>query len=158
MAEPDPGVNDKDIAVEITRNRGLPLAEIRVLWRLTFKRSAVPAGLSKHLLIFMLAWRLQEQAYGGHDPATIRLLDSYARGGAGKEERRFRQGTVLVREYQGGRHTVTVAPGGFIWREKSYPTLSAIARQITGTNWNGPRFFGLRQTRKQPVFAPEVRP
>jgi hypothetical protein len=123
-----------------------------------FKRSDVPVGLSKHLLIFMLAWRLQEQAFGGHDPATIRLLDSYARGGGGKEERRFRQGTVLVREYQGARHTVTVTREGFIWQEKPYPSLSAVARQITGTNWNGPRFFGLRQTRERPTNTPEIRP
>jgi len=60
MAGPDPELSDKDIAAEITRIRGLPLAEIRVLWRRTFKRSAVPSGLSKHLMVFMLAWRLQE--------------------------------------------------------------------------------------------------
>jgi len=130
MAGPDPETSDNDIAAEITRIRGLSLTEIRILWRRTFKRSDVPAGLSKHLLIFMLAWRLQEQAYGGHDPATVRLLDRYARGAGRKEERRLGDGTVLVREFQGARHTVTVAREGFIWQEKAYPTLSAIARQI----------------------------
>ena len=55
-------------------------------------------------------------------------------------------GTVLVREYQGERHTVTVVPSGFVWRETTYASLSTIARAITGTTWNGPRFFGLRTT------------
>ena len=53
-------------------------------------------------------------------------------------------GTVLVREYQGERHTVTVAPSGFVWRGTTYRSLSIIARAITGTAWGGPRFFGLR--------------
>jgi hypothetical protein len=158
MTEPDPGTSDQGIVAEIARIRALSLSEIRILWRRTFKRSDVPAGLSKRLLIFTLAWHLQERVHGGHDPATIKLLDRYARGSNGKEQRRFRQGTVLVREYQGARHTVTVAREGFIWQEKAYPTLSVIARQITGTNWNGPRFFGLRQAKERPAGASEVRP
>jgi hypothetical protein len=51
---------------------------------------------------------------------------------------------VLVREYQGERHTVTVVPGGYVWREATYASLSTIARAITGTAWSGPRFFGAR--------------
>jgi len=57
---------------------------------------------------------------------------------------------VLVREYQGERHTVTVVPGGYVWRENTYASLSTIARAITGTAWNGPRFFGLRTRRNKP--------
>jgi hypothetical protein len=57
---------------------------------------------------------------------------------------RLKAGTVLVREYQGERHTVTVVPGGFVWQGATYPSLSTTARAITGTAWNGPRFFGLR--------------
>ena len=56
---------------------------------------------------------------------------------------------MLVREYQGERHTVTVVPGGYVWRESTYASLSTIARAITGTAWNGPRFFGLRTRRDQ---------
>jgi hypothetical protein len=56
---------------------------------------------------------------------------------------------VLVREYQGERHTVTVVPGGYVWRESTYASLSTIARAITGTAWNGPRFFGLRIRRNE---------
>jgi hypothetical protein len=58
--------------------------------------------------------------------------------------RRLKPGTVLVREYEGTRHTITVTADGFVWQEKTYSSLSTIAQQITGTNWNGPRFFGLR--------------
>ena len=52
---------------------------------------------------------------------------------------------MLVREYQGERHTVTVVPGGYVWREATYPSLSTIARAITGTAWSGPRFFGINR-------------
>jgi hypothetical protein len=61
---------------------------------------------------------------------------------------------VLVREYQGERHTVTVVANGFLWREATYASLSTIARAITGTNWNGPRFFGLRID-KETTISPE---
>ena len=74
------------------------------------------------------------------------LLDGLAQGeGPGPDRlRRLKPGTVLVREYQGERHTVTVVPGGYVWNETTYASLSTIARAITGTTWNGPRFFGLR--------------
>jgi Protein of unknown function (DUF2924) len=64
-------------------------------------------------------------------------------------------GTVLVREYRGEQHTVTVVPGGYIWRENIYASLSIIARAITGTAWNGPRFFGLRTRRDQSEVPPK---
>jgi hypothetical protein len=59
--------------------------------------------------------------------------------------RRLKPGAVLVREYQGKRHTVIVVPEGFSWQDATYTSLSTIARTITGTAWNGPRFFGLRE-------------
>ena len=75
-----------------------------------------------------------------------KLLDGLARGDkpGADAPRRLKPGTVLVREYQGERHTVTVVPDGYLWREATYASLSTIARAITGTAWNGPRFFGLR--------------
>ena len=76
--------------------------------------------------------------------ATRTLLQGLARGQKPEGRRRLKPGTVLVREYQGERHTVTVVPGGFVWREATYASLSTNARAITGTAWNGPRFFGLR--------------
>jgi hypothetical protein len=93
----------------------------------------------------MIAYRIQEEAFGGLDRETVKLLDRLARGDKPSElNLRLKAGTVLVREYQGERHTVTVAAEGFAWRDATYSSLSTIAQAITGTKWNGPRFFGLR--------------
>ena len=90
----------------------------------------------------MIAWRLQERAFGGLDRESLRFLDGLARHG-GPPRRRLKPGTVLVRDYHGQRHTVTVVPSGFDWQGTTYSSLSAIARAITGTAWSGPRFFAL---------------
>ena len=90
----------------------------------------------------MIACRLQEQAFGGLDRESLSFLDGLARHG-GSPRRRLKPGTVLLRDYQGQRHTVTVVPEGFDWQGTRYPSLSAIARAITGTAWSGPRFFAL---------------
>ena len=132
------------IEAEIARIRSLGLDELRTLWRTTFRASA-PAGFTKDLIARFICWHLQEQAFGGLDPQTAKLLDGLARGHR-PPDRRLKAGTVLVREYQGERHTVTVVPGGYVWRENTYASLSTIARAITGTTWNGPRFFGLRSS------------
>ena len=92
----------------------------------------------------MIAWRLQEWAFGGLDRESLQFLDGLARHNGGSPRRRqLKPGTVLVRDYQGQRHTVTVASDGFDWQGTTYPSLSAIARVITGTAWSGPRFFAL---------------
>ena len=136
---------DAQLEAEIARIRSLSVHELRTLWRTTL-RSAPPAGFTKDLLGRALAYRLQEKAYGGLDKSTRKLLNALAgRNGAGAQlYERLKSGTVLVREYQGERHSVTVIPDGYVWREKIYPSLSAIALAITGTAWNGHRFFGLR--------------
>ncbi len=74
------------------------------------------------------------------------MLDAYGRQDADKVVlfRRLKPGTSVIREYQGVRHIVTISEGGFVWQGKTYDSLSAIAREITGARWNGPRFFGLR--------------
>jgi len=136
---PDP----EGLEAEIDRVRLLDLDGLRARWRTTF-RSSPPPALTKDLMARMVAWSIQEQALGGPDAATLKLLDSLARGEKPEDKRRLKPGTVLVREYQGGRHTVTVVPGGFLWRDTAYRSLSTVARAITGTAWNGPRFFGLR--------------
>ena len=93
-----------------------------------------------------LCWDIQEQAFGGLDPETAKHLDGLAQGNKPGMDRprRLKPGTVLLREYQGERHTVTVVANGYVWHETTYASLSTIARAITGTSWNGPRFFGLR--------------
>jgi hypothetical protein len=137
------------IEAEITRLRSLALDALRRRWQAVFGRMP-PAGLSKDLLGRMIACHLQERAFGGLDRESLRFLDALARYG-GSPRRRLKAGTVLVRDYQGRRHTVTVAPNGFDWQGTTYPSLSAIARAITGTAWSGPRFFALARRNGRPA-------
>jgi hypothetical protein len=133
------------VEAEIDRVRSLGFDELRALWRTTL-RSSPPSVLSKDLIARFLCWHLQEQALGGLDANCTKLLDGLARGdnGAADRPRHLKPGTVLVREYQGERHTVTVVADGFRWGDSTYRSLTTIARAITGTAWSGPRFFGVR--------------
>lgn len=133
------------LEAEIDRIRSLGLEELRTLWRTTLRSSPRPA-FTKDLIARFICWHIQEQALGGLDPETAKLMNGLAPGGTpGAERPRYlKPGTVLVREYQGERHTVTVVPSGFLWREVNYASLSTLARAITGTAWSGPRFFGVR--------------
>ena len=136
------------IEAEIARIRSLALDALQRRWQAVFGRTP-PAGVSKDLLGRMSAWRMQEQAFGGLDRESLRFLDSLARHD-GSPRRHLKPGTVLVRDYQGQRHTVTVAAVGFDWQGTRYASLSAIARAITGTAWSGPRFFALAQRNGTP--------
>jgi Protein of unknown function (DUF2924) len=132
------------IVAGIGHIRSLGIEALRQRWR-SMSGASPPQGLTKDIIARMIADRIQCEAFGGLDRETVKLLDRLAGGGKpGALNRRLKAGTVLVREYQGERHTVTVVPGGFSWQDRSYLSLSAIARAITGTAWNGPRFFGLR--------------
>jgi hypothetical protein len=132
------------IEAEVDQIRSLGIDALRATWRTLF--GAVPRkGLSKDMIGRMVAYRIQEEAFGGLDRETVKLLDRLGRGEKPDDlNRRLKPGTVLVREYNGERHIVTVAPDGFLWRDTTYSSLSIIAQAITGTKWNGPRFFGLR--------------
>ena len=142
------------IETEIEHIRSLGLDALRVRWRSIFGATP-PMAVSKDLLARMVAYRIQEKTFGGLDRTTIRLLDGMARGQKPGTDvkRRLKAGTVLVREYQGERHTVTVVPGGFVWQGTTYGSLSTIARTITGTPWGGPRFFGLRLRSTAPAAS-----
>jgi Protein of unknown function (DUF2924) len=129
------------IEAEIAHLRSLALDALRRRWRAVLGRTP-PAALSKDLLGRMVAWRMQEQAFGGLDRESLSFLEGLACHGS-SPRRQLKPGTVLVRDYHGQRHTVTVAPDGFNWQGTTYASLSAIARAITGTAWSGPRFFAL---------------
>ncbi len=146
------------IEKEIAHLKGLDLDGLRLSWRAALGRAA-PAHLPKYLLFRLLAYRLQAEAYGEVSRETVLFLESVARTNPGEEDRagstvalprqgRLKPGTVLVREHDGHQHHVMVADNGFAWNGKTYPSLSKVAHAITGTKWNGPRFFGLRE--KQP--------
>jgi hypothetical protein len=134
------------IEVEVVRIQSLKPDEVRALWRDTFRKE-VPRSLTRDLLVRTICWHIQEKAFGGHSPTILKLLAGYARGKPANTDRlrRLKPGTELVREYQGERHTVVITTQGFRWRGGDYPSLTAVARAITGGGWNGPRFFGFRE-------------
>src|SRR5581483_2921714 len=115
------------IEAEVNQIRSLGIDALRQRWRTAFGAVA-PKGLTKDILGRMIAYRIQEEAFGGLDREAVKLLDRLARGEkAGELSRRLKAGTVVIREYQGERHTVTVVPGGFVWQDKTYASLSIIA-------------------------------
>ena len=141
----------KTLGVEIAHLRDLGVRDLQARWRNTFRR-APPPHLPRHLLFRVLAYRLQADQLGDLDAENQRLLDrSVSPEDAGQRaanlSRRntdLRPGTVLGREWYGHIHRVTVLTDGFSWNGKTYPSLSKTAFAITGTRWNGPKFFGLR--------------
>jgi DUF2924 family protein len=148
----DPALPDcRSLDVEIARLRDLDIEGLRNHWRTSFRRRP-PAHLSSHLLFRTLAYRLQADQMGDLDRPCQNLLErsvSFANAGQRAVDQRpqnaaLRPGTTLVREWKGRMPRVTVLTDGFAWNGKTYPSLSQVAFAITGTRWNGPRFFGLR--------------
>ncbi len=117
-------------------------------WRRLY-RSPAPKRVARDLLMLGVAWKIQEQAYGGLGARTKRRLADMAkvmdRDGDVTRNRvaRLKPGAKLVREWHGKTHTVTVIDEGFEWKGRHWRSLSVIAREITGVHWSGPRFFGL---------------
>ena len=126
--------------------------ELSRAWRKIVGKPA-PANLPKSLSSRMLAYQLQADQSGDLGKEAIRLLDSIANDlAAGKalnikppSDRRLKPGTVLMREHRRVVHRVMVMEEGFAWAGKTYTSLSSAAKAITGTNWNGQRFFGLKE-------------
>ena len=112
---PRPLFDCEAIEAEIDRVRSLGADSLRTLWRTTF-RSSPPPAFSKDILARFLCWHIQEQAFGGLDPKTAKHLGSFARGDRSRADRprRLKPGTVLLREYHGERHTVTVVANGYV--------------------------------------------
>ena len=126
-------------------------AQLQAKWRELLKQ-APPSHLRKQLLVPLLAYRLQEQAFGGLKPEVKRRLRALARQLEARPGKaviatplRLKPGTQLLRSWQGETHTVTVDETGFAYKGEPFKSLSQIARRITGTRWSGPLFFGLKQ-------------
>lgn len=127
-----------------------PITNLKQQWRDLFETE--PPPYNRRFLEHRLAYRIQELAYGGLRPETIKKLKAIAEALDGGNPARRRQsakdrpiaGTRLVREYQGIEHCVTVRDEDFEYQGRPYQSLSAIARAITGTRWNGLLFFGLK--------------
>jgi hypothetical protein len=103
-----------------------------------------PPRTSRSLMIRAVAYKLQEHAYGGLSAATRRILAGLREATSVQPPRELRPGTVLLREWQGATHRVTVIEDGVLYRGKRHRSLSEVARVITGSRWSGPRFFGLK--------------
>ena len=138
------------IEEEIGRLAGLSRQELVDLWIKAHGRKP-PKGVKRGLLERSAAYRIQAKAYGGLKPATRRHLlalvdassDDQSETPVARKQSAPQLGARLVRQWHGKTPTVDVVDGGFLWNGMHYRSLSAIAREITGAQWSGPRFFGL---------------
>lgn len=147
--QPLSGTTDPAVEAELVRLATMPIADLRGRYRELF-RTDPPKAFGPDLLRRSIAHRIQEKAYGGLSRPVQQLLDqmvkAYAKRPGGKIAlpRRIKPGSVLVREWQGRSYRVMVQADGFAYDGQTFSNLSEIAGLITGTRWNGPRFFGLR--------------
>ena len=137
-----------DISIELARLDSLTILELRQEWR-RLHQTPPPMRLSRDLLLRGIAYKFQERVLGGLSKATLRKLQgSGSENSSSITKRRprvsFKPGTRLVREWHGVTHTVVILADGVEWRGQRYRSLSVVAREITGTHWSGPRFFGLK--------------
>src|SRR6476646_10255822 len=139
---------------EIVHLRGLDLKGLRARWQSVLQRPP-PDHLPRHLLFAIIAYRIQADRFGDLDHETRQLLDRTGAMESGtamsarlvtfdQKRTQLTPGTVLVREWDRRSQQVTVMSDGFAWNGRTYDSLSKVAFAITGTRWNGPRFFGLR--------------
>ena len=142
---------DPAVENELGRLPKMPIAELRKRYRELF-RTEPPKAFGPDLLRRSIAHRIQERIYGGLPRTTQRLLDQLVKAAAAKPNgrlelpRRIKSGSELVRTWNGRTYRVMVMADGFAHDGKTFSSLSEIASDITGTNWNGPRFFGLRSS------------
>ena len=151
---------------EVAHLRGLDLKGLRARWHSVFQRPP-PAHLGRHLLFSIIAYQIQADRFGNLDHKTEQLLDRTKATEAGpamsarltgfdqKRRTELTPGTVLVRDWNQQSQRVMVMADGFAWNGQTYDSLSKVAFAITGTRWNGPRFFGLRD--KQDRSTAEAR-
>ena len=141
------------LEAEIVALANLSIDRLRKRWQRTFNVT-VPKGLSRDLMVRGLAHRIQEQVHGGLSPAARRRLRTCAKqlqtgdGGAFDPGPVLKPGTRLIREWRGRPIEVLVLENGFEYEGRRYGSLSLIAREITGTRWSGPRFFGLKKAER----------
>ena len=138
------------ISARLAALKTTPTADLKQLWRDLFATD--PPVFNRKYLESRLAYRIQELAYGGLKPETVKRLEALGEqlDGGNVITRRIRTdrkpmaGTRLIRDYQGAEQVVTVLQDGFEWQGRPYQSLSSVARAITGTRWNGWVFFGLK--------------
>ncbi|MDB5507122.1 MAG: hypothetical protein JWR75_1760 [Devosia sp.] len=151
MPMPDPYPHDPSIIADIAALRTMTIVALKARWRELFL--AEPPPFNRRFLESRLAYRIQELVYGGLKPQTLKRLEALGEqlDGGNRARSKLRAGTGrpvagtrLIREWRGIEETVTVLAEGYEWQGRPYLSLSAVARAITGTRWNGWTFFGLK--------------
>ncbi len=138
-----------DLAAKLAALSEMAAVDLRAEWRRLY-RAHPPTRVGRHLLELGVAWKLQERVYGGLGTAVKRRLADLAKTMDEKGDlvhsraATLKPGAKLVREWHGATHDVLVLEDGFQWRGRRWRSLSAIAREISGAHWSGPRFFGLQ--------------
>ena len=142
-----------DCTSRLAALKGMPASALQELWQELIGTPVAP-GLRRELMIPILAYKLQEKAYGGLKPSTRTHLRRLAASLAADKsvplirESRFKPGTRLIREWRGETHEVTIRASGYEYHVKEFATLSEIANLITGTRWSGPLFFGIKASKR----------
>jgi hypothetical protein len=143
-------IKDGNLEAEIERLPSLSLPDLRQRWKMLFGHPA-PKSLRRNFLARALAYQMQVEAYGGLSATTkrrLREIASAVRNGDASVViggNRIKPGTQMIRQWQSTTHTVTALAAGFEWNGRTYKSLSAVANAITGTNWNGFVFFGIKR-------------
>jgi hypothetical protein len=158
-------VEESELRESVANLATLDLAGLRLQWRNVFG-GAAPLHLLKPLLARIIAYRLQADAFGDLHGTVRRTLEDFgARSSALctqgnrdglSSQRRIKTGSILVREWKGRLQRVTALEEGFAWEGKTYRSLSMVARAITGSHWNGPRFFGLTGSKAMARVATRI--
>jgi hypothetical protein len=146
-------LNRDALAAEIADLSKASITDLREHWKALYGKEP-SAHIGRSLMMRTIAYRLQEKALGGLKASAQRVLD---RIGVGRSEtalepipkHRASAGTVLIREWRGVSHRVTVLDHDVVYRGRRYKSLSEVARTITGTHWSGPLFFGLKNRTKE---------
>jgi len=149
----EPTVSGDELAQEVAHLLALNVPALSARWTEVFGVAPSPS-LGRRLLVRAIAYRLQDRACGGLKPSTDRLLDRLGDAGSAEGRKpmpkpRTAAGTVLIREWGGISHRVTVREDDVVYAGRHYKSLSEVARAITGARWSGPLFFGLRERAKE---------
>jgi len=147
--------DDPSVLARVAALKAMSTPDLKAQWRTLF--DSEPPPYNRRFLESRLAYRIQELAFGGLKPQTVERLkalgEQYDGGNVAVRKTRLDHrpiaGTRLLREWQGIEHTVTVMLDGYNWQGRPYRSLSAVARAITGTRWNGWTFFGLKNHRAE---------
>jgi Protein of unknown function (DUF2924) len=143
-----------ELSREIATLSDLTIEELKERWRSNYD-NAPPGRCSKKLLVSAIAYRTQERASGGLKPSVLRQLEHAADDACAHRVLQTRpvtkasRDTVLIREWRGQSHQVTILERGVLYRKEHYRSLSQVARVITGTSWSGPLFFGLKKRARE---------